>query len=686
MSTRTEGVVSGIRYLKGVGPKRALALEKLGIHSLRDLLYFFPRRYEDRSRFKTIAELTVGETASVRGEVLKVNLRPLRGRASLLELAVGDETGVIYAVWFNQPYLKKYFSDGQKIILYGRIDFYENRIQVNSPEHEILEPEEESVHTGRITPVYPLTEGLFQRSLRAMLKEILDFHLAGAVQEYLPLSFRSEKNLMELREAIHEMHFPAAFEKQAEARRRLVFDEFLIFQFALFRKIETMRTRYKARAFSDTGHWIDVFKNSLPFTLTASQEQAIREISKDLAQTFPMNRLLQGDVGSGKTIVAAFSLLAAAKNNHQAALLVPTEILAEQHFRTLQNLLASFDLQIGLLSSSTPAAKRERILAELRQGKLQIIVGTHSLLEEDIQFGSLGLVVVDEQHKFGVYQRSRLLNADPRPHHLVMTATPIPRTLALTIYGDLSNSIMRELPAGRKPIKTFWITRQKQADVLKHLLEKMKEGTQAYFIFPVIEETEKSDLLAATKEYERLRKGIFAGIRMGLIHGRLAHEEKESVMRAFNRGEIQALIATSVIEVGINNPNADLMVIENAERFGLAQLHQMRGRIGRGVREAECFLFGEPKTVEGQKRLRILTKTQDGFVIAEEDLKLRGPGDFWGTRQSGEPLFKIADPLADQEILLEARQTAADLMRGEIFVPAEKSQIKNFLEQIPIRY
>ena len=313
-------------------------------------------------------------------------------------------------------------------------------------------------------------------------------------------------------------------------------------------------------------------------------------------------------------------------------------------------------------------------------------MGTHSLLQEDIQFGSLALVVIDEQHKFGVHQRCLLLNADPRPHQLVMTATPIPRTLALTLYGDLSTSTMKELPVGRKPIQTFWITRQKQEDVLKHLLEKINEGHQAYFIFPVIEETEKLDLLAAKKEYERLRTGVFSGLKMGLVHGRLPHDEKESAMKAFNRGEIQVLVATSVIEVGINNPKANLMVVENAERFGLAQLHQMRGRIGRGDQEAECFLFGEPKTIEGQKRLRILTKTRDGFVIAEEDLKLRGPGDFWGTRQSGEPLFKIADPINDQAVLFEARQTAIDLMRHEILTPVERSQIKNFLEQIPIRY
>ena len=317
MSTRADGVVSNIRYLKGVGPKRALALEKLGVHSLRDLLYFFPRRYEDRSHFKTIAQLLVGETASLRGEILKVNLRPLRGRISILEVAVGDEAGILYAVWFNQPYLKKYFSIGQKVILYGKIDFYQNRLQINSPEYEILEPEEESVHTGRITPVYPLTEGLFQRSLRSLLKEILDSHLSSTLQEYLPASFRSEKELMELREAVYEMHFPATFEKQVQARRRLVFDEFLIFQFTLLQKIETMRARYKAYPLGDTGQWMTAFKKSLPFTLTLSQAQAIQDIAQDIAHPVPMNRLLQRDVGSGKTNVAAFSLLTAAKNRHQ---------------------------------------------------------------------------------------------------------------------------------------------------------------------------------------------------------------------------------------------------------------------------------------------------------------------------------------------------------------------------------
>jgi ATP-dependent DNA helicase RecG len=677
---------SSIRYLKGVGPKRALAFEKLGITSTRDLLYFFPRRYEDRSQFRTISALQPGETVSLKGEILKVVLKRIR-RMTILEMMVGDDSGTVHAVWFNQPYLKNQFEAGQQIILFGRIDLYQNRFQISAPEYEILEGEEPVVHTGRITPVYPLTEGLFQRSLRATLREILETQVDKTIHEYLPQSFRDEKGLLELPEAIREMHFPTSFDKQEEARRRLVFDEFLLFELTLLQKMEKMKTKYRAQSLQNGDALRQEFEKKLPFPLTASQSQALKDLVSDLEKTYPMNRLLQGDVGSGKTVVAAFALLLAAKNKHQGALLVPTEILAEQHYRTLSELLKPFGVSLGLLTSATHADKRARLVAEIKQSKVQIAIGTHALLQEDIQFKSLAVVIIDEQHKFGVHQRGQLLNRDPRPHQLVMTATPIPRTLALTVYGDMEVSVMKELPAGRKPIKTFWITRAKQREILNHIQQKIKEGDQAYFIFPLIEETEKMDLLAATKEYEKLRTGLFSTIKMGLVHGKISSEERDSIMRAFARGEIKILVATSVIEVGVNNPNATMMVIENAERFGLSQLHQMRGRIGRGEKPSECFLFGEPKTTEGQKRLRILTKTQDGFLIAEEDLKLRGPGDFWGTRQSGEPLFRIANPILDQELLIEARKTAKNLIRqGTVETKGEWASVKNYLEQFQIRY
>ncbi len=675
-----------IRYLKGVGPKRAFALERLGITSVRNLLYFFPRRYEDRSQFRSIESLVLQEWVTIRGEILTVKLKRVK-RFSILEVTVGDSTGMITAVWFNQPFLAKQFAAGQNAIFYGKAELYQNRLQISSPEYELVEPDEEAVHAGRITPIYPLTEGLFQKSLRSILKEVVETQVEQNIDEFLPVKFRSEKNLLELKEAVREMHFPTSFDRQLLARRRIVFDEFFIFQMILLQKIERMKTKYRAYSLSEGDSCRQAFIESLPFAPTQSQVKAFSDLIEALAKTVPMNRLLQGDVGSGKTLVAAFALLLAAKNNCQAVLLAPTEILAEQHYRTLEKIFEPFSVSFGLLTSATPPPRRERILAELKQGKLSVVVGTHAILQEDVKFHSLALVIIDEQHKFGVHQRCQLLNHDPRPHQLVMTATPIPRTLALTLYGDLEASVLKELPAGRQPIKTYWIVRDKQKEVLEHILKKVAVGEQAYFIFPLIEETEKLDLLAATKEFEKLKRSVFKDVRMGLVHGRMSKEERDPIMKAFRRGEVQILVATSVVEVGVDQPNATIMVIENAERFGLSQLHQMRGRVGRGTRASECFLFGEPKTDEGKKRLRILTKTQDGFLIAEEDLKLRGPGDFLGTRQSGEPFFYIAHPILDEEVLLEARETAVHLFKNQMLEedPAWGG-LKSYLSEMQLKY
>lgn len=695
---------SKLRFIKGIGPKRAKSLEKLGIQSIKDLFFIFPRRYEDRSSFKQIADAKFGEYVTLRGEILKVTLRRIL-RMTLVEVTLGDDSGMIYGVWFNQPYLKNYFVEGREMIFYGRVDLYKNRLQITSPEYEIVDPAEDLAaeaeaenrpaaaslpphpHTGRITPIYPLSEGLSQRAMRLILYQLVQNQLASSVQEWMPEAFLQENHLMRLQEAIREMHFPSGWETQIQARRRVVFDEFFLFEMALIKKIETLKKNFQSYSLHDGQRLYEAFKKSLPFELTQGQQNAIADLLQDLPRLYPMNRLLQGDVGSGKTVIAAFAMLLAAKNQCQSALLVPTEILAEQHFRTLKSLLQPFDINLQLLTSSTPEPKRDRLLAELKQGKIPAIVGTHALLSEDVLFQKLALVIVDEQHKFGVHQRTRLLQRNPRPHQLVMTATPIPRTLALTIYGDLEVSVIKELPAGRQPIKTYWITRQKQRELLQHILEKIKSGDQAYFIFPVIEETEKSDLLAAKKEFQRLKEGVFRSIPLGLVHGKVSHEEQESIMKGFAAGDIKVLVATSVIEVGVNNPNATLMVVENAERFGLSQLHQMRGRIGRGHKPSECFLFGEPKTIEGQKRLRIMTKTQNGFLIAEEDLKLRGPGDFWGTRQSGEAFFRVGNPILDQELLFLARDKAQRIYQTRAWEEAPAWKIaRQFLEHQTLQY
>ena len=662
---RIEERPTPVRYLHGIGPRRAEALEKLGVRTLHDLFYLFPRRYEDRTRFAKIGEVGPSENVTLRGEVLTLGIRPLKPRP-IFELVVGDDTGMIHAVWFNQTYLKGQFQVGTKVILNGRVDLYQGRLQLASPEYEVVETEEESpLHMGRIVPIYPLTEGLYQRSLRAVMKEVVDQFLEKDIHDFLSASFRQPLKLMELSEAIREIHFPSSIENLEEARRRIVFDEFFLFETELLRRLRLQREKQTPFRVVAPDGWLEEFKQSLPFKLTGDQVRVIKEVREDLGQSFAMNRLLQGEVGSGKTLVATFALFITGRAAGQGAFLVPTEILAEQHARTVDQFLSPLGVRTELLTASTPEEKRNEILKELKTGRLPVLIGTHALLQEEVQFCSLSLVVIDEQHKFGVRQRGHLLQASPRPHLLVMTATPIPRTLALTLYGDLEVSTIKELPHGRLPVKTYWIIREKQTEVLRHIREQVEGGGQAYLVFPTIDETERADLFAARKEYERLRRQEFSGLHLGLVHGRLPMEEREAIMREFRDGKIQILVATSVIEVGVDNPNATTMVIENAERFGLSQLHQLRGRVGRGGKESECFLFGEPKTEEGKRRLRVLTKTNDGFVIAEEDLRLRGPGELLGVRQSGEPYFRMADLDRDMPLLLAARQAALEVLKED---------------------
>ncbi len=674
---------SELRFLKGVGPKKALIFQKIGISSIRDLLYFFPRRYEDRSHLLPLKSLPIGEFATCRGEILDVKFRPIR-RMPIVEVLIGDADGTLLAVWYNQPYLKRLFSVGQNIIFYGRIEPHQTFLKIQNPDFEIVDSfEAEALHTGRITPIYHLKEGIFQRSLRATLFDAVQNHLAKNIQDFLPAEILNRHNLSQLQTAVREMHFPTSFEKLKKARERVVFDEFFAFDLRVRLKVKMLRTRFESEEVSSTLNLLEQFKASLPFDLTKSQETAIVDIQNDLSKAIPMNRLLQGDVGSGKTVVAAFAFYLVAKAGYQSAFLVPTEILAEQHMKTLKRFLDPLGVRIELLTKSTKKNRRAQILGDLKEGRLSLIVGTHSILQNEVTFKKLVFLGVDEQHKFGVRQRTQLLNRSPRPHLLTMTATPIPRTLELTTFADLDISVLRELPKGRRPIKTYWITRAKQSIVFARVIERIKKGEQAYIVFPAIEETEKSDILAAEKEFAKLSKTIFKNVSTALVHGQIESSEREQIMRAFSRGEISILFATSVIEVGVDQPNATIMIIENAERFGLAQLHQLRGRIGRGVIESECFLFGEPNSIEGKKRLRLLTTTTDGFEIAEEDLKIRGPGDIWGTRQSGEPLFKVADPITDQAILIKARSEAMRWVSDNKSSEKKSVWIQKYLEQMP---
>ncbi len=668
--------LSDLRYVRGIGPKRAELLSKLQIRSINDLLYHFPARYEDRTQFVKIKDLQSGQMASIAVEILSSKLRPIP-RMPMVEMTAGDETGAVNVVWHRQTYLLKQLIPERQAILYGRAEFDGLKVKISNPEIEFIDSAGPSVHSGRIVPVYGLTEGLHQKGLRALIYGVVHSDSLNLIHDSLPESIQKKEGLVSLREALRGIHFPESQEQLDNSRKRLIFDEFFSFQLSLQSQIRKNQMRSDGVSMSVSDQLLTEYARSLPFELTPDQQQAMTEIQKDCAGTRPMNRLLQGDVGSGKTAVAAFSFLMVKSAGLQSAFLVPTEILAEQHYQTLKKLLAPFKLQIAILTKSTEKKRRERLFAELRQGKIDLVVGTHSLLQDEVDFKKLGLVVVDEQHKFGVVQRSKLLERKPVPHCLVMTATPIPRSLALAVYADADFSTIRQLPRGRQPISTYWISRQKQPQVWEHIKASLKEGRQAYVVFPVIEESLKADLKAAETEFKKLKENVFSGFKVALVHGKTSVAQRESSMRQFYEGGVDVLVSTTVIEVGVDQPNATLMVIENAERFGLAQLHQLRGRIGRGQHASECFLFGEPTTDEGKVRLRLLTKTQDGFQIAEEDLNLRGPGDLWGERQSGVPHFKLAHPVWNLDLLQRAKDIAVDIVRED----SEQGWTKKYLAE-----
>jgi len=651
-----------LRYLRGIGPKRALIFEKIGIKNLRDLLFHFPSRYEDRSRFLTVSQLETGQFATIKLEILSVKLKPIP-RLPMIEMVAGDETGSITAIWYRQAYLLKQFEVGKQIILFGRVNIEDGKMKLSSPEFELIDPNEHSIHTGRIVPIYSLSEGLYQKTMRSVLHQLSQSPQILEWSDVLPADLRKKQGLISLGQAIGQIHFPDSENRLEEARKRLIFDEFFSFQLSLQAESKKNRERTDGVSLQIERGLEMQFATALPFELTHDQQRAMTEIKNDLGLQRPMNRLLQGDVGSGKTVVAAFAACAAQSSGWQSALLVPTEILAEQHYKSLKKTLDPFKTRIALLTKSTAKDRRAKWLAELKQGKIDLVIGTHSILQDDVTFKNLGLVIVDEQHKFGVLQRHQLLERKPRPHFLIMTATPIPRSLALAIYANADFSTIRELPKGRKPIQTYWINRLKQPEVWAHIRQKLSEGRQAYVVFPLIEESAKADLKAAETEFKLLRDGVFKDFKVALVHGRTKSAERDRTMKAFSEKEIQLLVSTTVIEVGVDQPNATMIVIENAERFGLAQLHQLRGRIGRGEHASECYLFGEPQTDEGKTRLRLLTKIIDGFQIAEEDLNLRGPGDLWGERQSGVPHFRLAHPVWNFDVLKTAKELAESLVQ-----------------------
>lgn len=650
---------SPVQYVKGVGERVARVLGKLGIFGVRDLIYHFPRRHEDRSRLARVGSLRGGEEVSITGRIIGAeNIRP-RGNFVVTKVMLDDDSGVATLSWFNQPYLKDKFlrMRGREIVAYGTAQCSRWGIEIQNPEWEECGAGADPLSTMRVVPVYPLTEGMYQGTMRKIVSNVLDGYL-HLVTEVLPDDLRDRLDLMDVRDAIRNMHFPESIDARDAARKRLVFEELFLLQLALGIRRREIVAPGQGIAFQIPDNLKETLHSALPFELTAAQQRVIEEISSDMARPDCMNRLLQGDVGSGKTAVAMAAVLIAAKNGYQTALMAPTEILAEQHFLGLSEMLPKLDVNVDLLTGSVPASWRRAVQARVASGDTQLVVGTHALIQESVDFVRLGLVIVDEQHRFGVLQRAALKDKGLDPDVLVMTATPIPRTLTLTVYGDLDISIIDELPPGRKPIRTHWKNTNERDLVYEGVHKLLVGGRQAYVVCPLIDESEKLQARAATELYEHLETEVFPDFRVGLLHGQMKTAEKDEVMRSFRAGEIDILVSTTVIEVGVDVPNATVMVIEDADRFGLAQLHQLRGRVGRAEHQSYCVLVGDGSTDDAGSRLRVMTQTTDGFTIAEEDLKIRGPGEFYGTRQSGMPTLKVTDIFRDIPILELARKEA----------------------------
>jgi len=663
MQEKNNMLKTPVRYFKGVGPKKGGELSRLGIETAEDILYYLPARYEDRSNFTPIKELKISEYQTIQAEIMTLGSRLAKSGMPIFQMAVTDHTGLVHAVWFNQPYLKDYFKKGQTVVLYGKVELHD-KLQIVQPEYEILKDEDaDSIHIGRIVPIYPATSQLTQRCLRSLTNASVTKY-CKFLAERLPTYILAREKLVDIKFAIRNIHFPNSFQNLEKAYRRIVFEEFFMLQLALAIKKKDMKNKEIGLNHNVGGELMDSFKKSLPFELTQGQKKTISDIERDMSSTGPMNRLLEGDVGSGKTVVAAYALVLTVQNGFQGCLMAPTEVLARQHFLVLSELLMPLGINIAFLVGEMDQAVKKRIYSEIKEGKIGIVVGTHAIIQESVEFNNLGLAVIDEQHKFGVTQRALLKQKGYSPHILVMTATPIPRTLALTVYGDLDISILREMPKGRKPIATYWVEEDKREEVYNFIKEELEKGRQAYVLCPLIEEGQGSRVegQGATEMFERLKKEVFSNFEVGLLHGRMPSKEKDKVMRDFKKGKIKVLVSTIVIEVGVDVPNATVMLIENAERFGLAQLHQLRGRIGRGEHESYCILLANPKTEEAKKRLKAIEGTLDGFQIAEADLNIRGPGEFFGTRQHGLPEIRFGNIMKDFGIMELARREAFGLI------------------------
>jgi ATP-dependent DNA helicase RecG len=681
---------SPITDIRGISDKLAPRFRKLGVNTVRDMLYFFPRRHIDYSKRQTVAALQVGQEQTVVANIWQANeVRP-GGRRSA-EAVIGDESGNMKVMWFNQPYMARQMRTGEQYVFSGKVSLYKGIKVFISPEYELLSGED-LTHTGRLIPVYPLTEGLSPRVARRVIKEVVE-ECSSLLNDFMPPEVMTGAGLIGLQQAIRQAHYPDDDIAKDQARRRLAFDELFIIQLGVLSRRKDWRESGRANRIAAKDNVLETFLSSLPYKMTGAQERSLSDIMSDLGKAKPMSRLLQGEVGSGKTAVAVAALLAAAAGGYQGAFMAPTEILAEQHFSTISNILRSCGRQesdegnlrtfsglldrpvtLALLKGSMKKSERGAAYERISSGDVDIAIGTHALIQDEVGFKKLGLVIVDEQHRFGVMQRAALRQKGANPHLLAMTATPIPRSLALTLYGDLDLSVIDELPPGRQTIKTRWLAPDQREMAYRFIRKQVQEGRQAFIICPLIADSEAIEAKAAVSEHERLSREVFPDLRLGLVHGKLKPSDKEDAMRRFRSGEFHILVATPVVEVGIDIPNATVMLIEGADRFGLAQLHQFRGRVGRGEHQSYCILLAESPSPESGERLSLLERTHDGFALAEEDLRLRGPGDFFGIRQSGLPDLKMAR-LSDMKLLELARKEAIDIFKKDSALSAPEHKL-----------
>ncbi len=676
-SNLTPTLLDAVQFIKGVGPKRAELLKRMGLETAEDCLHLLPARYEDRTQMRKIAELQAGEIVTIKGTIADAGVVRLGRRKRLFELVVQDDNSQISAKWFKfrDAYMSERFSHGLTVLLSGKVTtnkYLGVGLEMVHPDVEIIEDEGETPgFSGQIIPVYPSTEGLNQKNLRQVMSNVVEKY-TPLLEEFIPEDILSRNNLPNRRHAFEHTHYPPPEQSlkeletfRAPGQRRLIFEELFLLQLSLALKRQLKESEDKGVSFKTRGPLIQQFVKHLPFELTGAQKKVLGSIMDDLELEKPMNRLLHGDVGSGKTMVALITLLTAIDNGFQGTLMAPTELLAEQHFNGLKPFCDKLGIRIGLASSALTQKERSALRSDLESGAIQLAVGTHSLIQKDVNFKQLGLVVIDEQHRFGVLQREALGKKGFQPHILVMTATPIPRSLAMTLYGDMDVCKLDEMPPGRQPITTRKFYENRREEAYKQIDGEIKKGRQAYIVCPLIDESEKVDLHNATEVFDELSRQ-YPGWRMGLLHGRIKNDQRQKMMQDFKNGELQVLVATTVIEVGIDVPNATTILIEHAERFGLAQLHQLRGRVGRGQFASHCLLVAHhPISPEAKQRLDAMVKSQDGFLIAEEDLNIRGPGDFMGTRQSGLPLLRIANLIRDAEFISIARKEAFGIIKDD---------------------